>query len=141
MPRWALPAPTCEERGLAHALAPSSAPSSPALKHPSPTTCQGRAMTSDLAPARSKKQQQFDQYDAFVAYITGLCGKSTKAQADLRTGLGRPLESCAYLHRYLVPRLPEPKRPGWYDDSRRAHYALASLIAARPRTAPDTDKA
>ncbi|MDF3292367.1 type I-E CRISPR-associated protein Cse2/CasB [Streptomyces silvisoli] len=98
-------------------------------------------MASAPAPPRSKRQEQFDRYDAFVAYVVDLCGRSTKAQADLRTGLGRPLERCTYMHRYLVPRLPEPKRPGWYDDARRAHYAVASLIAARPRTARDTDKA
>lgn len=99
-------------------------------------------MTSTPAPLQNKKQQRFDKYDAFVAYITDLCDKSTKAQADLRTGLGRPLERCTYLHRYLVPRLPQQEYPQQqYDDWRRAHYAVASLIAARPRAARDADRA
>lgn len=98
-------------------------------------------MTATPEPLKTKKQLQFDEHDDFVAYIVDLCGRSTKAQADLRTGLGRPLESCTYMHRYLVPRLPEPERPGWYSDSRRAHYTVASLIAARPRLARDADKA
>ncbi|MFI6056284.1 type I-E CRISPR-associated protein Cse2/CasB [Streptomyces violascens] len=60
-----------------------------------------------------------------------------KTQADLRSGLGRPVEQCNYLHRYLVRRLPERQHP----DARRAHYAVAALIAGRPRSARDADKA
>lgn len=97
-------------------------------------------MTSTPARATSGTQKQFDQYDAFVAYVIDLCAQSKKAQADLRTGLGRPLERSPYMHRYLVPRFPEPKGPGRYDDARRAHYTVASLIAARPRRARDADE-
>jgi CRISPR system Cascade subunit CasB len=72
--------------------------------------------------------------DAFVAYVLDLC-KVKKTQSDLRTGLGLPVERCNYLHRYLVPRLPERMHP----DARRAHYAVAALIAARPRAAREAD--
>ncbi|MFF7975914.1 type I-E CRISPR-associated protein Cse2/CasB [Streptomyces sp. NPDC007905] len=72
--------------------------------------------------------------DAFVTYILTLC-KVKKTQSDLRTGLGLPVERCNYLHRYLVPRLPERMHP----DARRAHYAVAALIAARPRAAREAD--
>jgi CRISPR type I-E-associated protein CasB/Cse2 len=89
----------------------------------------------------SRRQRTYDGYDAFVTYLTGLCATSTKAQADLRSGLGRPLESCALLHRYLVPRLPDVKRPGRYDDRRRAHYTVAALIGGRPRAARDAARA
>ncbi|MEV8391803.1 MULTISPECIES: type I-E CRISPR-associated protein Cse2/CasB [unclassified Streptomyces] len=99
-------------------------------------------MTSASAVPKSKKQQQFDRHDAFVEYIVDLCRKSTKAQSDLRSGLGRPLENCTYLHRYLVPRLsPQDYPDQQYDDRRRAHYAVASLVAARPRYARDADRA
>jgi CRISPR system Cascade subunit CasB len=90
---------------------------------------------------KSKRQQQFDRYDAFVAYVVDLCGRDRKARADLRSGLGRPLERCDYMHRYLVPRLPTPERRDWYDDRRRAHYTVASLLAARPPIARDADAA
>ncbi|MFF5538629.1 type I-E CRISPR-associated protein Cse2/CasB [Streptomyces cinerochromogenes] len=72
--------------------------------------------------------------DTFVTYILDLC-KVKKTQADLRTGLGLPVDRCNYLHRYLVPRLPEQMHP----DTRRAHYAVAALIAARPRAAREAD--
>ncbi|MFD8193101.1 type I-E CRISPR-associated protein Cse2/CasB [Streptomyces wuyuanensis] len=68
--------------------------------------------------------------DTFVDHVLALC-ESKKAQADLRTGLGLPVERCNYLHRYLVPRLSERLHP----DAKRAHYAVAALIAARPRSA------
>ncbi|PKT72347.1 type I-E CRISPR-associated protein Cse2/CasB [Streptomyces populi] len=57
--------------------------------------------------------------------------ESNGARAALRRGLGLPVERCNYLHRYLVPRLPERLHP----DAKRAHYAVAALIAARPRAA------
>lgn len=100
----------------------------------------GAVVTSSPPVPKSKKQQQFDRYDAFVAYIVELC-RDTKARAALRTGLGRPLERCDSMHRYLVPRLPTPERRDWYDDRRRAHYTVASLIAGRPPVARDADAA
>jgi CRISPR system Cascade subunit CasB len=72
--------------------------------------------------------------DAFVSYVLSLC-ENKRAQADLRTGLGRPVERCNYVHRYLVRRLPERL----HSDARRAHYAVAALIAARPRSARTAD--
>ncbi|WP_330324682.1 type I-E CRISPR-associated protein Cse2/CasB [Streptomyces pseudovenezuelae] len=68
--------------------------------------------------------------DAFVGYVLSLC-ENKRVQSDLRTGLGQSVERCNYLHRYLVRRLPERLHP----DARRAHYAVAALIAARPRSA------
>lgn len=97
-------------------------------------------MTSTPARPKDRTQQRFEEYDAFVTYVLNECGKSTKARADLRSGLGRPLERCPAMHRYLVPRLREPERPGWYDDARRAHYTVASLIAARSRRTRDADE-
>ncbi|WP_405814405.1 type I-E CRISPR-associated protein Cse2/CasB [Streptomyces sp. NBC_01390] len=92
-------------------------------------------MTSS-SPPKTVKQTQIEQCDAFVGYVLGLC-QDKKTQAELRTGLGLPVERCTYLHRYLVPRLPERQHP----DARRARYAVAALIAGRPRTARDADAA
>ncbi|MEV5983797.1 type I-E CRISPR-associated protein Cse2/CasB [Streptomyces sp. NPDC052051] len=72
--------------------------------------------------------------DTFVAYVLSLC-ENKRVQSDLRTGLGQPVERCNYLHRYLVRRLPERQ----HRDARRAHYAVAALIAARPRSARTSD--
>ncbi|MFE7379461.1 type I-E CRISPR-associated protein Cse2/CasB [Streptomyces zhihengii] len=74
--------------------------------------------------------------DAFVAHVHHLC-QSTQARAALRRGLGLPVERCNTMHRYLVPWLRDHDDPH-HADVRRAHYAVASLIAARPRAARDT---
>lgn len=91
-------------------------------------------MSTVPAPKRSAKQQRIEAHDDFVRYVVRQC-LDLKAQADLRSGLGLPVERCTYLHRYLVPRLPQQQAPG----VRRAHYAVAALIAGRPRTARDAD--
>ncbi|MFC7512169.1 type I-E CRISPR-associated protein Cse2/CasB [Streptomyces thermocarboxydus] len=56
---------------------------------------------------------------------------STQARAALRRGLGLPVERCTYMHRYLVPWLRDHDDQH-YGDVRRAYYAAAALIAARP---------
>ncbi|MEU2900637.1 type I-E CRISPR-associated protein Cse2/CasB [Streptomyces sp. NPDC001273] len=61
---------------------------------------------------------------------------STQARAALRRGLGLPVERCNHMHRYLVAWLRD------HDDQHhadvcRAYYAVAALIAARPRSARD----
>jgi CRISPR system Cascade subunit CasB len=88
-------------------------------------------MSEPLPAATAPQMNAFQRdSDAFVAYVLNLC-KVKRTQTDLRTGLGLPVERCNYLHRHLVPRLPERMHP----DARRAHYAVAALIAARPRAA------
>ncbi|WP_338775245.1 type I-E CRISPR-associated protein Cse2/CasB [Streptomyces sp. DG1A-41] len=74
--------------------------------------------------------------DRFVAYVHRVCA-STQTRAALRRGLGLPVERCNYVHRYLVPWLRDHDDQH-HVDVRRAYYAVASLIAARPRSARDT---
>ncbi|MHB9848971.1 type I-E CRISPR-associated protein Cse2/CasB [Streptomyces krungchingensis] len=84
------------------------------------------------APAPQAPKKPTRPSDRFVAYVHELC-ESKGTRAALRKGLGLPVERCNYLHRYLVPWMPERVHP----DAKRAHYAVAALIAARPRTARD----
>ncbi|MET8680002.1 type I-E CRISPR-associated protein Cse2/CasB [Streptomyces sp. NPDC004647] len=84
------------------------------------------------APGKAEQRPSED----FVARVLDLC-QSKRVQAELGSGLGRPVERCNALHRYLVPRLPERMHP----DAKRAHYAIAALIAARPRAAREADAA
>ncbi|MER6557908.1 type I-E CRISPR-associated protein Cse2/CasB [Streptomyces sp. NPDC001027] len=84
---------------------------------------------SDPAPATTNKPPRGS--DRFVAYVFDLC-ESKQTRAELRRGLALPVERCNYLHRYLVPWTAEA-----HPDAKRAHYAVAALIAARPRTARD----
>ncbi|MEU9246621.1 type I-E CRISPR-associated protein Cse2/CasB [Streptomyces sp. NPDC048385] len=92
-----------------------TAPSMPSASAPPPA-----------APPRSS--------DAFVGYVLSLC-ETKRVQSDLRSGLGQPVERCNYLHRHLVRRLSERQ----HRDARRAHYAVAALISARPRSARTAD--
>ncbi|MFE4861510.1 type I-E CRISPR-associated protein Cse2/CasB [Streptomyces sp. NPDC056670] len=95
------------------------------------------------SPATAPKEgEKPRESDTFVASILRLCTSNNQARAELRRGLGRPVEQCTYLHRYLVPRI----REGLHPEALRAHYAIAALIAARPRdvrdpglAAPDED--
>ncbi|MFF4509083.1 type I-E CRISPR-associated protein Cse2/CasB [Streptomyces sp. NPDC001401] len=91
--------------------------------------------TPAVPPPRAAAQRPSE---AFVAHVLALC-ENKRTRSDLRTGLGRPVERCNYLHRHLVRRLPERM----HRDSKRAHYAVAALIAARPRSArtADTERA
>lgn len=77
------------------------------------------------------------KYDRFVAEVHRLC-QDNRTRAELRRGLGLPVERCNYMHRYLVPWLRDHDEPG-YGDVRRAYYGIASLIAARPRSARETE--
>lgn len=75
--------------------------------------------------------------EGFVAYVRKIC-QTKKTQSDLRRGLGLPVERCSQAHRYLVPVMGHARL---HRESERAHYAIAALIAARPRVARDADAA
>ncbi|MFI6359824.1 type I-E CRISPR-associated protein Cse2/CasB [Streptomyces sp. NPDC050743] len=93
--------------------------------------------TATSAPSKNRPRAS----DRFVAYVHRLC-ESKGTRAELRRGLGLPIERCNYLHRHLVPWLSNPADDGTGDrihpETKRAHYAVAALIAARPRTARHT---
>ncbi|MGW4824746.1 type I-E CRISPR-associated protein Cse2/CasB [Streptomyces sp. NPDC004227] len=95
-------------------------------------------ISAATASAPSKKPRRSDR---FVAYVYSLC-ESKGTRAELRRGLGLPVERCNYLHRYLVPWLSTSAQGDTservHPDIKRAHYAVAALIAARPRTARHT---
>ncbi|ALC31791.1 hypothetical protein ABE83_08085 [Streptomyces sp. CFMR 7] len=74
-----------------------------------------------------------------MSYVLGLC-QDNRTRAELRRGLGLPVERCNYMHRYLVPWLHQHDDVS-YPDPRRAYYSVASLIAARPRAARHTEPA
>ncbi|MFJ3973206.1 type I-E CRISPR-associated protein Cse2/CasB [Streptomyces parvus] len=88
-------------------------------------------MTDSTAAAAPPKQ------DKFISYVHTLC-QDNRTRAELRRGLGLPVERCNYMHRYLVPWLHQHDDAS-YPDTRRAYYGVASLIAARPRAARQTE--
>ncbi|MDX3180484.1 type I-E CRISPR-associated protein Cse2/CasB [Streptomyces sp. ME02-7008A-1] len=90
-------------------------------------------MTDSTAAAAPPK------HDRFISYVHELC-QDNRTRAELRRGLGLTVERCNYMHRYLVPWLHQYDDVT-YPDTRRAYYGVASLIAARPRIARQTDAA
>ncbi|WP_435600221.1 type I-E CRISPR-associated protein Cse2/CasB [Streptomyces sp. C10-9-1] len=87
-------------------------------------------------PASKPPVDRLARQSAYVAYVLELC-ENKKNRADLRSGLGKPVERSNYMHRLLVPRLKDDEAQ--HRDARRAHYAVASLIAGRPRATRDAE--
>ncbi|MFI5756842.1 type I-E CRISPR-associated protein Cse2/CasB [Streptomyces sp. NPDC051569] len=83
---------------------------------------------------RSTRDDRREGRDRFVAEITDLCA-DRGTRADLRSGLGRPVKQCGRMHRYLARRVPENS----YGE--HAYYAVAALIADRPRSVRDAQSA
>ncbi|MFE3518960.1 type I-E CRISPR-associated protein Cse2/CasB [Streptomyces sp. NPDC059166] len=79
------------------------------------------------------------KHDRFISHVHDLC-QDNRTRAELRRGLGLPVERCNYMHRYLVPWLHRHDDVS-YPDTRRAYYGVTSLIAARPRVARQTELA
>ncbi|MFC1417760.1 type I-E CRISPR-associated protein Cse2/CasB [Streptacidiphilus cavernicola] len=82
--------------------------------------------------SRSEKRHRSAQ--EYVTAVVAMCA-DTGTRADLRSGLGRPLEQCARMHRWLAWRVPQD------SFGERAHYAVASLIADRPRAVREAQAA
>lgn len=85
------------------------------------------------SPETSKRHTKRAAYAAFTTHIEHLCRTDPGARAALRAGLRRDLDHprTRPMHRLLTPRLPE----GCDDNTARAYYTVASLIAAQPRHA------
>ncbi|MFI8347655.1 type I-E CRISPR-associated protein Cse2/CasB [Streptomyces sp. NPDC085596] len=92
---------------------------------------------SDPAAQPAPRHEKLSGYDTFVTQVQQAC-LSPGVQQALRAGLGRPLHEipartfAALLRRGLVP-------DHVYPADKRAYYAVASLIAARPRAARRAD--
>ncbi|MFF0094650.1 type I-E CRISPR-associated protein Cse2/CasB [Streptomyces canus] len=79
---------------------------------------------------------------AYTRWIEELCRDDPGARTALRSGLRRDLDDVPRMHRFVAPWLP---RNGQGPESeQRAYYAVASMIAAQPRSAyaaPETQAA
>ena len=77
------------------------------------------------------------RYDEYAHRVRKLCQEAPGKQSALRAGLGKPVtEVPARMHAALLrPGLirEDPEGRG-YVDKERAYYAVAALIAARPRS-------
>ncbi|MFC4030734.1 type I-E CRISPR-associated protein Cse2/CasB [Streptomyces polygonati] len=107
---------------------PTSAQADPQAAKPTEGT-----LTGQQPPPRDF---ELVRYDEFADRVRKLCQESAGVQSALRAGLGKPVtEVPARMHAALLrPGLihENPDQPG-YPDKERAYYAVAALIAARPR--------
>ncbi|MEU4093011.1 type I-E CRISPR-associated protein Cse2/CasB [Streptomyces sp. NPDC026673] len=79
-------------------------------------------------PATPTPSAWLTQARMFVARIEGVCASDPGARAALRSGLGKPLAEVPRMHRIVAPLLPPSAGD---DETQRAFYAVASLIAAQ----------
>lgn len=97
----------------------------------------GEKATGGSADERLRSRDpDLAKYDEFADRVRRLCRDSPGAQSALRAGLGKPVtEVPARVHAALLrPGLiREDTGDRGYADKERAYYAVAALIAARPR--------
>ncbi|GAA2500756.1 hypothetical protein GCM10010406_41600 [Streptomyces thermolineatus] len=85
------------------------------------------------APAAGRGSSWLEQARAFVARIEAIAATDPGARAALRSGLGKPLDEARRMHRIVAPWIPASAMAG--DDTQRAFYTVASLIAAQKTAA------
>ncbi|WP_326599292.1 type I-E CRISPR-associated protein Cse1/CasA [Streptomyces sp. NBC_01803] len=92
------------------------------------TTTQETSMdTPLLADTAEPEKEKTPTTAGFVARVRWLCANDPGARAALRSGLRRPVDQCPRMHRYLADLIPDEHRHG--DDSERAYYAVAAMMA------------
>ncbi|WP_327713737.1 type I-E CRISPR-associated protein Cse2/CasB (plasmid) [Streptomyces sp. NBC_00464] len=91
--------------------------------------------TRPTGPPQTDDEPRYSE--KYVNHIKELCARDHRARAALRSAVARPVERSPRSHAYLVRRLPD----NLYPDDKRAYYAIAALIADRPRLARDTEAA
>lgn len=89
----------------------------------------GGALPGDASSR--KRHPSLEDHDVFVEAVRAEC-RVPGAQQELRRALGKPVNGVpARTHAVLLRNGIIPD--GTKGDARRAHYAVAALIAARPR--------
>ncbi|MEU6934819.1 type I-E CRISPR-associated protein Cse2/CasB [Streptomyces sp. NPDC046374] len=88
--------------------------------------------TSEPAVPRQVTRQHDRREVRFVAWVEQLCAADPGARSALRTGLRKNLDAVPQMHRFVASWLPSDTTP---EDTQRAYYTVASMIAAQPRTA------
>ncbi|GAA5014565.1 type I-E CRISPR-associated protein Cse2/CasB [Kitasatospora paranensis] len=68
---------------------------------------------------------------AFTDWIDRRCSEDPGVRAALRRGVGKDLDSVPFMHRFVAHRLTDEQMADL--DIQRAHYTVASLIAAQRR--------
>jgi CRISPR system Cascade subunit CasB len=105
------------------------------------STTAGPASPDNAAPGDApsgRRHPSLEGHDAFVRAVRGEC-RIPGAQQALRRALGKTVDEVpARTHAVLLRNGLVPD--GAKGDARRAHYAVAALIAARPRAERNADR-
>ncbi|MEU6313790.1 type I-E CRISPR-associated protein Cse2/CasB [Streptomyces sp. NPDC047014] len=86
-------------------------------------------METSAPPAAPTGRTPPSHHRAYVQWIQDLCAKDPGARVALRRGLRRGLDDVPASHRIVAAWLPDRRT----EAEERAYYAIASLIADRPR--------
>ncbi|MEU4885553.1 MULTISPECIES: type I-E CRISPR-associated protein Cse2/CasB [Streptomyces] len=93
-------------------------------------------------PATARRRQRL----AYTAWIEQICRSDPGARTALRSGLRRDIDDVPRMHRLVTRWLPQGRAVSATEQ--RAYYAVAAMIADRPRSslgtaapAPDDDTA
>ncbi|WP_086708779.1 type I-E CRISPR-associated protein Cse2/CasB [Streptomyces antimycoticus] len=85
--------------------------------------------TGEEEPGEVRVPGRLTHAREFVAAMLQLCAQDRGARAALRTGVGKHPDEARRMHRYVAVWLPSLD-----EDTQRAYYAVAALIAARRDT-------
>lgn len=88
--------------------------------------------------AQQRTAERRNRNHAFTQWVEELCAKDPGARSALRSGLRKDLGKVPRMHKFVAPWLPEKDRS---EDTERAYYTIAAMIASQPRTGSTTAQA
>ncbi|MFE7215126.1 type I-E CRISPR-associated protein Cse2/CasB [Streptomyces sp. NPDC057611] len=95
--------------------------------------------TAPVPAQRSAGTTRLAGYRKFTAAVLHMCERDPGARAALRSGVRKDLDAVPRMHRIIAHLVP----PNVTDDTQRAYYAVAAMIAeqARRQGTPADDEA
>lgn len=92
---------------------------------------------SGAVPAqRRRAAAQDDPHRAFTTWMEEVSARDPGARSALRSGVGKGLDSVPRMHRLVAAWLPASRT----EDTERAYYAVAAMIAEQARRAGAEDR-
>ncbi|MFF8932313.1 type I-E CRISPR-associated protein Cse2/CasB [Streptomyces longwoodensis] len=95
-------------------------------------TAQAPPAVAVPAPRPGEEPTPLDRYRTFTQAVLAKCTGDPGARIALRSGVGKNLDSVPRMHQVIAHLVPQ-NAP---DDTQRAYYAVAAMIAEQARRAP-----
>ncbi|MEV6617294.1 type I-E CRISPR-associated protein Cse2/CasB [Streptomyces sp. NPDC051051] len=86
------------------------------------------------APRPGEEPTRLDRYRTFTQAVQATCAGDPGARSALRSGIRRNLDSVPRMHRVIAHLVPHHVS----EDTQRAYYAVAAMIAEQARREPTT---